>query len=185
MAESAFRGAIEFFDRLGVYDVLLPFLLIFTIFFAILERTRIFGVEKVGNTEIPKKNLNAMTAFVISLLVVASTRIVGIINRGLAQVGLLLVISISFLILAGSFFVNEDFKLGPGWQKFGMLFMGLGVLLVFANELGWLEPFWYYVTSSLNSSITGSILLLILIIWFISFVTKGEKTAEKKAGENP
>ena len=32
--ESAFRGVIEFFGVIGVYDIVLPFLLVFTIVFA-------------------------------------------------------------------------------------------------------------------------------------------------------
>ena len=39
---SGFRGVIDFLGKLGVYDVILPFLLIFTIVFAILEKTKIY-----------------------------------------------------------------------------------------------------------------------------------------------
>jgi len=44
---SMFRGTLEFFGEIGMYDVVLPFLLVFTIVYAILEKTRIFGVEEV------------------------------------------------------------------------------------------------------------------------------------------
>ena len=40
MAVSSFRSAIDFFGQVGVYDVILPFLLVFTIMFAILEKTK-------------------------------------------------------------------------------------------------------------------------------------------------
>ena len=43
--QSVFRDVIDFFFQLGIYDVILPFLLIFTIVFAILEKTRVFGTE--------------------------------------------------------------------------------------------------------------------------------------------
>jgi len=59
---------IEFFDKLGVFDVLLPFLLVFTLVYALLEKTRIFGVDRVGEMEYSRKNLNAMTAFSIAFL---------------------------------------------------------------------------------------------------------------------
>ena len=72
MAEG-FRGAIVFLEKLGVYDVVLPFLLVFTIIFAILEKTRILGVEKVGGQDLTKKNLNSIVAFVVAFLVIAST----------------------------------------------------------------------------------------------------------------
>jgi len=175
---TAFRGAIEFFERLGIYDVVLPFLLVFTIIFSILERTKIFGTEKVEGTEYTRKNLNAMAAFTIALIVVGSTQVVSIINEGLAKVVLLLVIVISFLILGGSLYVNDEFKLSKAWRNWGMGLIGFGILAVFANEVGWLVPFWDYLTNNFDSSVVGSVLLIVLIIAFMAYVTKEDK--EKK-----
>ena len=58
--ESIFRGVIDFLAKIGVYDIILPFLLVFTIMFAILEKTKVLGVENVGGNETTKKNLNSM-----------------------------------------------------------------------------------------------------------------------------
>ena len=55
-----------------------------------------------------------------------------------------------------------------------MAFMGLGILLIFANELGWLEPGWNYVVNNWDSSVVGSIVLIIIIISFMSYITGGE-----------
>ena len=57
--ESVFRGIISLFTKLGVYDIILPFLLVFTIMFAILEKTKILGSEKIEGREVTKKNINA------------------------------------------------------------------------------------------------------------------------------
>jgi hypothetical protein len=72
MAEEAtvFGGVIDFITRLGFYDVLLPFLLTFTIVYAILDKTKVFGVEKIGEDKVGKRNLNSIVAFVMGLLVV-------------------------------------------------------------------------------------------------------------------
>jgi len=181
---SAFRGAVDFFERLGIYDVVLPFLLVFTVIFAILERTKIFGTEKIEGKEFTRKNLNAMAAFVIALLVVASSQIVSTINKGLAKVVLLLMVLISFLLLIGTFFgKDEEVKLTGGWRTWGMGAVGVGILLIFANELGWLEPAWDYMTGGWNNSIVGSIILILLIVIFMAYVTaapKKEKEGEKK-----
>ena len=68
---SVFRESIEFLAKLGVYDVVLPFLLVFTIVFAILDKTKMLGVEKgKDDREYTKKNLNAMIAFVMGFFVV-------------------------------------------------------------------------------------------------------------------
>ena len=64
--ETVFGGVIEFFNRLGVYDIVLPFLLIFSIVFAILEKTKILGTEEVEGKKYTKKSINAIVAFVVS-----------------------------------------------------------------------------------------------------------------------
>ena len=46
MEESVFRGGLAFLEQVGVYDVVLPFLLAFTLVFALLEKTKILGVQK-------------------------------------------------------------------------------------------------------------------------------------------
>jgi len=43
-------NAIEFLKEFCFFDVVLPFLLVFSITFAVLEKTRILGVESDGKT---------------------------------------------------------------------------------------------------------------------------------------
>ena len=64
--ETVFRGIIGFLEQIGIYDVILPFLLVFTIIFAILEKTKVLGTETIEGKRYTKKNINAMVAFVIS-----------------------------------------------------------------------------------------------------------------------
>ena len=96
---TAFREVLEFFERLGIYDVILPFLLVFTLVFAIFERTKVLGTEKLDGEETSKKNLNAMTSFVIAFLVVASAQMVSIINSALPKIVILLFLGVFFLLL--------------------------------------------------------------------------------------
>ena len=102
---TALNPAIEFLRDFGLFDIILPFLLIFALIFAILEKTRVLG-EEGGK---PKKNLNAIVAFVIGLLSIATANIVGIINEALPNIVLLLVVAISFLLLIGSFWSSGEF----------------------------------------------------------------------------
>ena len=62
MANGALQDFIRWLDDVGVRDVMLPFLLIFTIFFAILQKTKVLGEGK--------KNMNLAVALVIALIVV-------------------------------------------------------------------------------------------------------------------
>ncbi|MBR9692133.1 hypothetical protein GOV06_05100 [Candidatus Woesearchaeota archaeon] len=171
--DSVFRGVIVFFDKLGIYDVVLPFLLIFTIVFAILEKTKVLGTEEIEGKKYTKKNLDAMLAFVTSFLVVASTKLVAVINEAIANTVLLLLLVILFLLLVGSFFKEgEDVALEKSWRTFFMTAMFIGIVLIFLNALNWLEPFWDYLTDHWETQWVASLILLIFIVLFIYFITK-------------
>ena len=173
---STFRGVIEFFTELGIYDVILPFLLVFTIVFAILEKSRVFGTEKIGDTDYTRKNLNSMVAFVIGFLVVASTQVVAIINTALAHMVLLLLLVLCFIILIGVFMSGEkEVILEGGWKTFFMVLMFIGIILIFLNAIGWLGSGWDYVVRNWSSATVGSIFLLAFVVGFMFWITKEPK----------
>lgn len=171
---STFRGVIEFFVRLGIYDVVLPFLLVFTIMFAVLEKSKVLGVEKTSEGEFTRKNMNAMVAFVTAFLVVASTRLVSIINETLANMVLLLMLSICFLILIGSFMKEqkEGIEMPKKLQGFFIGFMLVGIFLIFLNALGWLYPAWRWALSHYDSTAAASVLLIAMIVGVMVWITK-------------
>ena len=173
MAESLFRGTIEFLDQVGMYDVVLPFLLVFTIVFAILEKTKILGISKINGKEVTKKNLNSIFSFVLSFLVIASTRIVSIINETLASVVLLLILAVSFMLLVGSFYGDKEFSLenSPGWVKFFMIFMFIGVVLIFLNSLDWLAPLINFITK-MDGEWASSLVFLLITAGFMWMITR-------------
>lgn len=171
--ESVFRGVIVFFDKIGIYDVVLPFLLVFTIVFAIFEKTKIFGTVKIEGTDYTKKNLNSIVAFVTAFLVIASTKLVSVINEAIANTVLLLLLVILFLLLVGSFFKEgEPVALEKRWRTFFMTAMFIGIVLIFLDALEWLEPFWDYLKDHWETQWVASLILLIFIILFMVYITK-------------
>lgn len=179
--ESVFRGVIVFFDRLGIYDVVLPFLLVFTMVFAILEKTKVFGTEPFQDGEITKKNLNAMTAFVTAFLVIASTQAVKIISGMLQWVFLVLLILVCFLLLIGTFFGKDEVKLEGNWRTFMMALVFLAVVLIFAavvpvndNESA-LEWAYNKVVNNYDSTAVAAIILGIGLIGIMFFIVRDPK----------
>jgi hypothetical membrane protein len=180
--ESIFRGVIEFFADVGLYDVVLPFLLVFTIVFAILEKTKIFGVEEISGKKYTKKNLNAMMAFVMAFFVVASSRLVQVITDVSANTVVLLLLSVLFLLLVGSFYKEgTGVFLEGGWKVFFMFIMFIGIVIIFLNAIkvssgdSWLEVFWDYVSGGRTSNAIGSIILIIVIVLFMVYIVKEPK----------
>lgn len=183
--ESVFRGVVGFFVDLGIYDVVLPFLLVFAIVFAILEKTKVLGTEEVEGKKYTKKNLNAIVAFVISFFVVASTKLVRVINAALANIVLLLLLIVAYLLLVGAFFKEGEgvFLEKGGIRTFFMVAIFVGIILIFMDALNWLAPMWDYLVRHWETRWIGSLILLILIIFFMWFITKPPASKKPKKEE--
>jgi hypothetical protein len=187
MAEvSTFREILIFFDKIGIYDVVLPFLLVFTIVFAIFEKTKVFGLEEIEGKKYTKKNLNAMVAFVISFLVIASSKLVELITQVSSQMVVLLMLSIFFLLLVGSFYKEgEGVFLEGGWKSLFMIIMFIGIVAIFLEAIQtkegqpWLEWFWEYMSAHWTSTGVASVILMLVIILFMYYITKSPKTEVK------
>lgn len=183
MVDSAFRDSLNFLDRLGVFDVVLPFLLIFTIVFAILEKTRIFGTEKVGSETYTKKNLNSLAAFAIAFFAVASSRVVQAITQISANVVVLLFASVFFLMLVGSFHQQADEKgfYLNGWIKtLFMLIMFLGLAGIFLNAIEtngrtWLQLVFDFASQFSTNVSVATIVLIALVVGAMLLIIRPEK----------
>ena len=170
---TAFRGIIEFFGKIGVYDVILPFLLVFTLVFALLEKTKVLGTEEVGGHKYTRKNLNAMMAFVMAFLVIASSRLVEVLSKISANVVVLLLAVVLFLLLIGSFYKEgEPVFLEGNWKWFFMLIMFAGIVIIFLDAMGWLDTFWGFVSEGTGGNAVGSIILVVVVILFMIYIVK-------------
>ncbi len=140
--------AVTLLQDFGFFDVILPFLLVFTLVFGILEKTKIFGTE--GEKKSPKKNINAMISFVIAFFVLSAKGIVASFQTSLPMVSLILVAIICFLMLIGSFASGKEefdfMTLFSGWKGYlaGLFF--ISIVAIFFQSFGWLDPIIDYIT---------------------------------------
>lgn len=185
MAEqTVFGGVIEFITRLGFYDVILPFLLVFTLVYAILDKTRVLGEEK-GE---PKRGLNAMIAFVMGMLVIFVKPLVMSINEFLANIVVLFIISV-FFVAAISIFIKEGQF--PLFDKHKSLFwflvavIGISMVLLLFHALRtssgqtWLDVVWDFILGAWTSQASAALLFVIGVVLFMYFITR----SSSKSGE--
>ncbi len=189
MADSTFREMLTFFHDLGVYDVILPFLLVFAIVFAILEKTKVLGVEEIDNRKYTKKNLNSLVAFVIGFFVIASSRLVETITEVSANMVVLLMLIVFFLLLIGTFYKEGEMVAlteGP-WRYIWMIIMFVGIVAIFLwgikKEDGqpWLEWFWEYIRDNYESTAVASIIMMVIFIGILYFLVAYDGTPKTKA----
>ena len=177
-AVTPFRGVIDFFTQIGLFDVVLPFLLVFTVVFAIMEKTKVLGTEHQDGHEYTKKNLNAIASFVIAFLVIAAKELVSIINETVAKAVIVLFFSVLFLLLVGSFHKEgEPMYLQGGWKIAFEIIVFLAISGIFLDSIktadgkAWLQRLGDF-TGSGNDQLAGSLILMAIIVLFIIYAVK-------------
>jgi len=150
------RQSLEFLQDYGFYDVVFPFILVFTIIFATLQKVKIFGEHS--------RRYNTIIAFVMALMFVAATKLVDALNEYLPIVGLVLALFLGLMLIMGIFGVKE----GSGTQKLGWVLAGFVALVVGASYLpkmgsifGFLKPLKEYTAFIIMGAIVLGIVLWI------------------------
>jgi len=186
---SAFGNALDFLGRLGLYDVILPFLLTFTIIYAILDKTRVLGLDKFDGKDYPKKNLNALVAFCMGFLVIASKSLVALINQTLAQIVILFMICVFYLALVGIFYKDsvED-KITGKWKLGFMIGLLVAIVLIFANAIqlsdgkSVLEFLYSQLAFNIDSAAVSTIVLIIIIIIAMLYIVRSPSPSNSGSG---
>ncbi len=177
---SPLQNAIDFFKDFGLFDVVLPFLLVFAIIFAILEKTRILGEETIKGEKIPKRNLNTLVGFVIAMLTVATNKVVNAINIALPNIILVIVSFVAFLLMLGIFYKSGelDFKSQhPYFFRFFMIVSLIILILIILNSIeldngqSWLDYILEYAFNNLSGPIVTSAIFLIIAVGAIVYIT--------------
>jgi len=175
---SPLYNSIQFLQSFGFFDIILPFLLVFTVVFGILEKTKIFGTEKVKDKDVTRKNINAMVAFSIAFFVVAATKVVSVIQTALPLVILVLIFIIAFLVLFGSMmgegqlnFWDENNKKLKGVFVFGIFIAMIAIIL---GGFGLLGSTVNYIFENFKGTAVTSVVFLLVILGAIWYVMSGK-----------
>lgn len=167
------RGGL--LDRVGFYDVLLPTLLLWLLFYAIIKGLKVFGEDnKIAAivSLILAIFINAFTgfgAFFASLIAVSSG------YMGVALVGLLFILGLFALL---------NLPTGPqrGWTKLLVAAVAIGIVfLIFRSAGGFTGPFALPDIKIAGAKIPWAIIftwavvigLILLVAWAIGLFGKG------------
>ncbi|MCD4666427.1 hypothetical protein K8R47_01305 [archaeon] len=154
-------------ESLGVYDYLLPFVLVFAILFAILEKTKIFGADK--------KNISAIVAIIVALVTVTQWEIVRKLNIFLPKISFFIIIVVMVLVLFGLMGANITEGLGGFLLFFGAIASLIAVYWALGDDIGLQLPYWLENSGPWIAAIVV-LILLSLVIYGGSSTERGEKT---------
>jgi hypothetical protein len=136
-------------------QMLLPFLLVFVVVFAILQKSNILGEGKA--------QIDAMVSFVIGLILITFSYQTGVIVQLMSWLAVGVAVILVFLILYG--FVGGDLKEGKPWMKvvFGIL-AGLFTIGIVVYITGFWDVVTEWFSGAGNSSLWMNILFLVLVV---------------------
>jgi len=163
---------IEQWEQFGVFTVLFPFILVFTVVFAILEKINLFR----------NKGVDILISLVIGFFTVTNPYISGFFMVLFSNLGLGVAILIVLMVLIGLAFKPNDKE----WKYiFGIV--GILIFLIIIGRTGLLrflfgEGFFYWFSQ--NSGLVIIFLFVIIAIVAVVLGVKGEgdKTLGKLVG---
>lgn len=139
----------RFLDWLGFVDVVLPFLLVFTLVYGVLEKTKVLGKNS---------HVHALTAVMIALLVVGAANVLGVVSFLVHVIGVGVVIILGFAMVLGLFGIHYLPQSKTWHTAFFIIF--LVVLVVVLQRIGLPRP-------ALDIVVVAMIVLFVIIFWFI------------------
>lgn len=179
---ATFVDMVYMLQDIGVADVLLPFILVFTVVFAILQKSKILGKDS--------KKFNVILALVMGASIIFPHVLgyyppyadpVMIINASLPSISVVVIAIIMVMLLLGIF--GSEFNLESKGINGTILFISLAtVIYVFGTNAGFFGngnfPPWLWFLADPN---TQSLLVMILVFGaIIYFITKEDKDEKEK-----
>lgn len=164
------ENGIKFLQEMGVWDVVIPFILVFTLMYAVLDRTKVFGTE--GGK--PKHRINAMFALVVAFIVLISVNVLNVINIIAQYMVIAVVAMMCFAVLLGILGVKE--------LKTNIV-LAIGLIAVGGLALYLLGYFNVLSMQALRTFLEGPIIAVVIMILLLFLITRKSKTEPKKKDE--
>lgn len=164
VTELNFATFIEDLQAMGFYDYFLPFILIFSITFALLENSKILGKDQ--------RNINIVVSMVIGFILIAQQSVVAIINTFLQKSSLIIiVILISLLII---FLIG-----GKGWFEgklfsIGFILVIIALIWALSPSLGLDTPVWLNISDR-----TKNLVILLFLFAIVTLLLTSKKDPAK------
>lgn len=155
-----------------VRDMLLPFLLVFALVFAVLEKSEILGKGK--------RQVDAIVALVIGLIVVSFGNAVHIINYLMPILAVGLVVLLVFMLLWGMSH-EKAFEMPKGVK----ITIGILAAILVISSVVYLTGLWDKIMGAFkggSSGVVSTVIIIVILVAAIVVVVYPFKSEKKEAG---
>lgn len=175
-----FENLIYSLEHLGIVDVILPFIIVFTIIYAALQKTKILGDDS--------KKFNIVIALVMGLSVVVphvlgmyppNGDVVEIMNQALPHISLIAIAFIMVMLILGIIGGDVNFAgTTLGGVAIWVSIIAVAVIFLAAGNVFRQLPWWLYW---IRDSFVKEIVVVILVFGIIiAFITKDDADKDQK-----
>lgn len=134
MADSLVGGAFDILIKIGFLNLIVPFVLFYSIVFGMLEKTQLFAADKAKAKD-ESRNLHSLIAFALGITATAASYAVGITQNFLPVLGIASVVLLGFMMVLGMAF-GPEFDSTISKSKFYKVIIGItAVALLLAAVL--------------------------------------------------
>jgi len=145
---NSFLSGLESF---GWYDVALPFVLVWVLVYAVLQKANIFGSQS--------KNFNMIISLAAAFLFIRNEYFISIMNKFLPNVSILLLVVVLFLAIVGLFGGSSSWRGIPLFLV--MIVAGISIWWAFASSAyGSWVPLW----ARISPATQGYFIVVIVIV---------------------
>lgn len=162
-----FNDIVESFTDIGGFVVVLPFLLIFAVSFAILRKIRLFG---------DNKNVDAIIGLILAAFLVSATSVVELLADFLPRVSMIILVLLMLILVIGIFTGGSQWK--GGWLLLGALVAVVAVVWALGAAADWDVP----LVEDITEQDIGTLIVIgvfVLVIWLI--VREPGQASDKKS----
>jgi hypothetical protein len=154
-------------ESAGFYEYVLPFLLVFIVIFAALDKTKILGTVKGKDGEtIPKTNLNILLALIFSFTILVNTDLIFLMNQYLSKMSFFIVIAVAFMLVLALFNKPSEGKgfFGSGSMIIATIIaIGAVIWSLYSSTYGNIFPYGIYISDSTLSFIFFFVIIALVI----------------------
>ena len=178
-----FRDVVETLAEIGVIEVLLPFILVYAVVFAILQKSQIF--EGGSSTEKQAKSINAVIAAVFGFFTITSIQLIQIFQSFIINSIVVVIFLLCTLIVIG-FLLGDEYKtlFNDNRVKYALaILLTIVLLIVLINILGWWDIIssWFDGAGDASDTII-TVLVLAGVVGVLFWVSTGGKKGGNEGG---
>ncbi len=164
----ALKDVLMTMEEIGFTQVVLPFIIVFTVVFAVLQKSKVLGVDSKGN---PKANYNAIVAFIIGFFVLIMFQTLQAITLFTRYVVVLVIAFVCLAIILS--FIGGKVQMSTAVKFIGLVLISF-VLLEVLVSVGFV-----------GEHVAYSVIVPLLVTFFVAAVIITYVTSKKEEPKKP